>query len=117
MNQKQITASAHGDKQSEMMVNAKAAAVIAVFALGMAYGPAALAYNLPWEDQLCQFFRSISGRTAAAVAGIIIVLTGLGFAAGEAKGWFKTGLGIICGLAIAFGAVQMVMMFNPQAMC
>lgn len=84
--------------------------------LGLAYGEMAFALTMPWENTLCGVFQSLSGRTAQAVAGIIIVLTGLGWASGEAKGWFKTGLGVVCGLSVAFGAASFLGMFG-QGSC
>lgn len=62
--------------------------------------------DLPWVKPLCMIATSLHGPVASAVAIIVLVVTGLMFAFGEASGTFKTGLGVLGGLSLAFLAIR-----------
>lgn len=55
---------------------------------------------------LCDFMYYLSGPVATVVAGVIIVLTAIMFAAGEAKGMFGTMLRILMGIGVAVGILN-----------
>lgn len=60
--------------------------------------------GLAWEEPLCKIAKSMSGPLASSVGVIVIVITGILFAVGEAGSWFTKGMGVLCGLSIAFMA-------------
>jgi type IV secretory pathway VirB2 component (pilin) len=56
---------------------------------------------------LCEFLNLISGTIATIVAGIVIAITGIMFAVGEAKGMFGVALRILMGVGIAIGIINL----------
>lgn len=81
------------------------AAVVLVMFSGSAW---ASGTGMPWEDTLDDILQSLQGPVARFVGIVAILITGLLFALGEGGGWFKRGMGIAMGLAIAFSATTFV---------
>ena len=67
--------------------------------------------GMPWEAPLTQILESIQGPVARIVAVIIIVITGLSLAFGEASGGFRRLIQIVFGLSIAFAATSFFLSF------
>lgn len=67
--------------------------------------------GMPWEAPLTQILESIEGPVARIVAVIIIVITGLSLAFGEASGGFRRLIQIVFGLSIAFAATSFFLSF------
>jgi type IV secretory pathway VirB2 component (pilin) len=63
---------------------------------------------LPWEGPLTTISNSLTGPVAQAVCLIVIVVTGLMLAFGEAGGTGKKMLRIVFGVAIALGAANFI---------
>ncbi len=79
--------------------------------------PAAMAEALPWEKPLCTVAESLSGPVANTIGVICIVLTGLALAFGEVSGVFKTMLGVLFGLSVAFLANSWLGLLDRSAQC
>lgn len=60
--------------------------------------------TLPWETPLKAIMHSVQGPVAKAIAVIIIIITGLSLAFGDAGGGFRKLIQIVFGLSIAFAA-------------
>lgn len=67
--------------------------------------------NMPWEAPLQSILESIQGPVARIVAVIIIIVTGLSLAFGEASGGFRRLVQIVFGLSIAFAATSFFLTF------
>ena len=67
--------------------------------------------GMPWEAPLQQILDSVQGPVAKIVAVIIIVITGLTLAFGEASGGFRHLIQIVFGLSIAFAASSFFLSF------
>ena len=67
--------------------------------------------GLPWEAPLTAILESIEGPVARILAVIIIVITGLSLAFGEASGGFRRLIQIVFGLSIAFAATSFFLSF------
>jgi type IV secretory pathway VirB2 component (pilin) len=63
--------------------------------------------NMPWEQPLQQILDSVQGP----VAVIIIIITGLTLAFGDASGGFRRLIQIVFGLSIAFAASSFFLSF------
>lgn len=72
---------------------------------------------LPWEAPLCEVARSLSGPVANTIGVICVVLTGLALAFGEVSGVFKTMLGVLFGLSVAFLANSWLGLLGRSAQC
>ena len=84
-----------------------ATAVLLIWS-GTAYAAGA---GLPWEAPLTAILESIEGPVARILAVIIIVITGLSLAFGEASGGFRRLIQIVFGLSIAFAATSFFLSF------
>jgi type IV secretory pathway VirB2 component (pilin) len=67
--------------------------------------------GMPWEAPLQQILDSVQGPVAKIVAVIIIIITGLTLAFGEASGGFRHLIQIVFGLSIAFAASSFFLSF------
>ena len=67
--------------------------------------------NMPWEQPLQQILQSIEGPVTKVVAVIIIIVTGLSLAFGDAGGGFRRLIQIVFGLSIAFAASSFFLSF------
>ena len=75
-------------------------------------GPAqAAGSGMPWEAPLASILASIEGPVARIVAVIIIIITGLSLAFGDASGGFRRLVQIVFGLSIAFAATSFFLAF------
>ncbi len=87
-------------------------AVLAVAGLLVATAPArAAGSNMPWEQPLQQILQSIEGPVTKIIAVIIIIVTGLSLAFGDAGGGFRRLIQIVFGLSIAFAASSFFLSF------
>ncbi len=82
--------------------------VLATIIAEPAYGAGS---GMPWEAPLTSILESIEGPVARILAVIIIVITGLSLAFGEASGGFRRLIQIVFGLAIAFSATSFFLSF------
>ena len=90
----------------------KIVAVVAVASLWVATAPAlAAGSNMPWEQPLQQILQSIEGPVTKIIAVIIIIVTGLSLAFGDAGGGFRRLIQIVFGLSIAFAASSFFLSF------
>jgi type IV secretory pathway VirB2 component (pilin) len=86
--------------------------VVAVAGVAVASAPAlAAGSNMPWEQPLQQIFQSIEGPVTKIIAVIIIIVTGLSLAFGDAGGGFRRLIQIVFGLSIAFAASSFFLSF------
>jgi type IV secretion system protein VirB2 len=86
--------------------------VLAVAGLLAATAPALGAgSNMPWEQPLQQILQSIEGPVTKIIAVIIIIVTGLSLAFGDAGGGFRRLIQIVFGLSIAFAASSFFLSF------
>ncbi|MDO5948174.1 TrbC/VirB2 family protein [Burkholderia cepacia] len=60
--------------------------------------------TLPITGILCDFFNLMTGQVGYAISGIIVVILGIMWAAGEVSGWVGRGLAVIVGISIALQA-------------
>lgn len=67
--------------------------------------------SMPWEAPLQKILESIEGPVAKIVAVIIIIVTGLTLAFGDAGGGFRKLIQIVFGLSIAFAASSFFLSF------
>ena len=85
---------------------------LAVVSLVVATAPAlAAGSNMPWEQPLQQILQSIEGPVTKIIAVIIIIVTGLSLAFGDAGGGFRRLIQIVFGLSIAFAASSFFLSF------
>jgi type IV secretion system protein VirB2 len=88
------------------------ATVLAVACLLCATAPVrAAGSNMPWEQPLQQILQSIEGPVTKIIAVIIIIVTGLSLAFGDAGGGFRRLIQIVFGLSIAFAASSFFLSF------
>ncbi len=88
------------------------ATVVAVAGLLVVTAPAlAAGSNMPWEQPLQQILQSIEGPVTKIIAVIIIIVTGLSLAFGDAGGGFRRLIQIVFGLSIAFTASSFFLSF------
>jgi type IV secretion system protein VirB2 len=86
--------------------------VLAVGGVFVATAPAlAAGSNMPWEQPLQQILQSIEGPVTKIIAVIIIIVTGLSLAFGDAGGGFRRLIQIVFGLSIAFVASSFFLSF------
>ena len=86
--------------------------VLAVGGLFVATVPAlAAGSNKPREQPLQQILQSIEGPVTKIIAVIIIIVTGLSLAFGDAGGGFRRLIQIVFGLSIAFAASSFFLSF------
>jgi len=83
----------------------------ALVGLAIAVAANAAGSGMPWEEPLQQVLESVQGPVAKIVAVIIIIVTGLSLAFGEAAGGFRRLIQIVFGLSIAFAASSFFMSF------
>lgn len=90
-----------------------ALAAISVVTVALMTAPAnAAGSNMPWEQPLQQILQSIEGPVAKIMAVIIIIIiTGLTLALGDASGGFRRLVQIVFGLSIAFAASSFFLSF------
>lgn len=67
--------------------------------------------NMPWEGPLQQVLDSVQGPVAKILAVMIIIITGLTLAFGDAGGGFRKLIQIVFGLSIAFAASSFFLSF------
>jgi type IV secretion system protein TrbC len=95
-----------------VMIRTKIATVLAAVGLALANGPVlAAGSNMPWEQPLQQILQSIEGPVTKIIAVIIIIVTGLSLAFGDAGGGFRRLIQIVFGLSIAFAASSFFLSF------
>ena len=87
------------------------AAISAVTVVLMIAPANAAGSNMPWEQPLQQILQSIEGPVAKIMAVIIIIITGLTLALGDASGGFRRLVQIVFGLSIAFAASSFFLSF------
>ena len=93
-------------------VRTRIVTVLAVATLLVATVPAlAAGSNMPWEQPLQQILQSIEGPVTKIIAVIIIIVTGLSLAFGDAGGGFRRLIQIVFGLSIAFAASSFFLSF------
>ena len=67
--------------------------------------------SMPWEGPLTQILRSIEGPVAKIFGTVVIIMTGLGLAFGDAGGGVRKLIQIVFGLSIAFTATSFFLSF------
>jgi type IV secretion system protein TrbC len=87
------------------------AAFVALSLAAPAFATTTSGTSMPWETPLQTISDSLSGPVAKAIGVIAIVMTGLGFAVAESGSVIRKGMGIVCGLAIAFTATTFMSTF------
>jgi type IV secretion system protein TrbC len=88
------------------------ATALAIAGIFVATVPAlAAGSNMPWEQPLQQILQSIEGPVTKIIAVIIIIVTGLSLAFGDAGGGFRRLIQIVFGLSIAFAASSFFLSF------
>ena len=94
-------------------IRRRAAGLIAVTAISLAFAPAAYASgsSMPWETPLNQILESVQGPVAKIISVIIITVTGLTLAFGDTSGGFRRLIQIVFGLSIAFAASSFFLSF------
>src|SRR5258708_10177398 len=80
--------------------------LLAATALALAAGS-----TMPGEQPLQQILQSIEGPVTKIIAVIIIIVTGLSLAFGDAGGGFRRLIQIVFGLSIAFAASSFFLSF------
>ena len=66
---------------------------------------------MPWEAPLTKILSSIEGPVAKIFGTIVIIMTGLGLAFGDAGGGVRKLIQIVFGLSIAFTATSFFLSF------
>jgi type IV secretory pathway VirB2 component (pilin) len=84
---------------------------VAICVAAPAFATTTSGTSMPWETPLQTISDSLSGPVAKAIGVIAIVMTGLGFAVAESGSVIRKGMGIVCGLAIAFTATTFMSTF------
>jgi type IV secretory pathway VirB2 component (pilin) len=67
--------------------------------------------GMPWEAPLQKILDSIQGPVAKVMAVIVIIVTGLSLAFGDASGGFRRLVQVVFGLSIAFAATSFFLTF------
>lgn len=95
-----------------LLIRRSALAAISAVAVALMTARAnAAGSNMPWEQPLQQILQSIEGPVAKIMAVIIIIITGLTLALGDASGGFRRLVQIVFGLSIAFAASSFFLSF------
>ncbi len=92
----------------QMRMSATAVFLICACLVSPAYASGS---SMPWEAPLQKILESIEGPVAKIVAVIIIIVTGLTLAFGDAGGGFRKLIQIVFGLSIAFAASSFFLSF------
>jgi type IV secretion system protein TrbC len=87
------------------------AAFVALSVTAPAFATTTSGTSMPWETPLQTVSDSLSGPVAKAIGIIAIVMTGLGFAVAESGSVIRKGMGVVCGLAVAFTATTFMSTF------
>ena len=66
---------------------------------------------MPWEAPLTKILQSIEGPVAKIFGTVVIIMTGLGLAFGDAGGGVRKLIQIVFGLSIAFTATSFFLSF------
>jgi len=98
----------HGNFNTRMLVGLLI--VTAVFMLTPQTAHAA-GSAMPWEAPLTKILASIEGPVAKIFGTIVIIMTGLGLAFGDAGGGVRKLIQIVFGLSIAFTATSFFLSF------
>ncbi|MBG6145957.1 type IV secretion system protein VirB2 [Labrenzia sp. EL_142] len=98
-------------KQTRLLRRLIFAVSTSALVLGFTTQANAAGSGMPWEAPLTQILESIEGPVARIVAVMIIVITGLSLAFGEASGGFRRLIQIVFGLSIAFAATSFFLSF------
>lgn len=85
--------------------------IIGTFCLLMPQTAHAAGSAMPWEGPLTQILRSIEGPVAKIFGTVVIIMTGLGLAFGDAGGGVRKLIQIVFGLSIAFTATSFFLSF------
>ena len=64
--------------------------------------------SLPWDSAFEKLQKTLTGKTAKFISVIVIAMTGLMFAIGEAGSASRKGFGIVFGISLAFGATSFI---------
>jgi len=67
--------------------------------------------SMPWEGPLTKILKSIEGPVAKIFGTVVIIMTGLGLAFGDAGGGVRKLIQIVFGLSIAFTATSFFLSF------
>ena len=95
-----------------LRVRARITASLAVAGVFAVTAPVlAAGSNMPWEQPLQQILQSIEGPVLKVIAVIVIIVTGLSLAFGDAGGGFRRLIQIVFGLSIAFAASSFFLSF------
>jgi len=89
-------------------ISGTAALLMSAFLVSPAY---AAGSSMPWEAPLQSILESIEGPVAKIIAVIIIIVTGLTLAFGDAGGGFRKLVQIVFGLSIVFAASSFFLSF------
>jgi type IV secretion system protein VirB2 len=93
-------------------IHTRIAIMLVAAGLFAATAPAfAAGSNMPWEQPLQQILQSVEGPVTKIIAVIIIIVTGLSLAFGDAGGGFRRLIQIVFGLSIAFAASSFFLSF------
>jgi len=98
----------HGNFNTRMLFGL--GIVITVFML-MPQTAHAAGSAMPWEAPLTRILASIEGPVAKIFGTIVIIMTGLGLAFGDAGGGVRKLIQIVFGLSIAFTATSFFLSF------
>ena len=66
---------------------------------------------MPWEAPLTKILKSVEGPVAKIFGTVVIIMTGLGLAFGDAGGGIRKLIQIVFGLSIAFTATSFFLSF------
>ena len=66
---------------------------------------------MPWEAPLTKILKSVEGPVAKIFGTVVIIMTGLGLAFGDAGGGVRKLIQIVFGLSIAFTATSFFLSF------
>ncbi|GAB5446118.1 MAG: hypothetical protein Gyms2KO_09910 [Gymnodinialimonas sp.] len=98
-------------KRFETCCPVTAVAILAVAIVTLPDIAVAAGSGMPWEAPLQSILESIEGPVAKIIAVIIIIVTGLTLAFGDAGGGFRRLVQIVFGLTIAFAASSFFLSF------
>lgn len=98
----------HGNTQQRVLIGF---VIIAGVMMLMPQTAHAAGSAMPWEGPLTQILRSIEGPVAKIFGTVVIIMTGLGLAFGDAGGGVRKLIQIVFGLSIAFTATSFFLSF------
>lgn len=98
----------HGNTQQRIMIGLIIVAGVMLLTPQTAH---AAGSSMPWEGPLTQILRSIEGPVAKIFGTVVIIMTGLGLAFGDAGGGVRKLIQIVFGLSIAFTATSFFLSF------